>query len=78
MAAAGLLTFALLGPVSFAVLSIRSTPQSQGASAGAWIAVGIVLVIVIAGAAAAGGALVALTRRLLRRRDGRVTYPESG
>lgn len=72
MAAAGLLTFALLGPVSFAVLSMRSTPHSQGASAGAWIAVGIVLVVVVAGAAAAGGALVAFTRWLLRRRDGRL------
>ena len=63
---AGLLALALLGPVSFAVLSLRSTPESRGASAGAWIVVGIVLLLVVAAAAAAGGALTAGTRQLLR------------
>lgn len=71
MIAAGLLAFALLGPVSFAVLSLRSTPESRGASAGAWIVVGIVLVAVVAGAAAAGGALVSVARRVVRHLRGR-------
>jgi hypothetical protein len=67
MVTAGLLALALLGPVSFAVLSMRSTPESRGASAGAWIVVGILLVLVVAAAAAAGGALVALGRWAYRR-----------
>lgn len=73
MVTAGLLAFAVLGPVSFAVLSLRSTPQSHGASAGAWITVGVLLLAVVAAAAAAGGALVAGARRLLRPRAGRAT-----
>lgn len=68
MVTAGLLALALLGPVSFAVLSLRSTPESSGASTGAWIVVGILLALVVAAAAAAGGALVAFTRWLYRRR----------
>lgn len=71
MVAAGLLAFALLGPVFFAVLSLRSTPESRGASAGAWIVVGILLLLVVAGAAAAGGALVAVARRVIRHLRGR-------
>ncbi len=67
MITAGLLALALLGPVSFAVLSMRSTPESSGAAAGAWITVGIVLALVVAAAAAAGGAIVALVRWLYRR-----------
>jgi threonine/homoserine/homoserine lactone efflux protein len=67
MIVAGLLALVVLGPVSFAVLSLRSTPESSGATAGAWITVGIVLALVVAGAAAAGGALVALVRRGLGR-----------
>jgi threonine/homoserine/homoserine lactone efflux protein len=71
MITAGLLALALLGPVSFAVLSMRSTSESRGASAGAWIVVGILLVLVVAAAAAAGGALVAGARRVLRHLRGR-------
>jgi hypothetical protein len=67
MITAGLLALGLLGPISFAVLSLRSTPESSGASAGAWIVVGILLVLVAAAAAAAGGALVASGRWLYRR-----------
>jgi hypothetical protein len=48
MITAGLLALALLGPIAFAVLSMRSTPQSTGASAGAWIAVGLTLLVVAA------------------------------
>ena len=71
MVVAGLLAFLVLGPVSFAVLSMRSTPQSTGATTGAWITVGIVLVLVVAAAAAAGGALVAVARRVFGRKDRR-------
>lgn len=67
MITAGLLALALLGPVSVAVLSLRSTPASSGASAGAWIVVGITLALVVAAAAAAGGALVAFGRWLYGR-----------
>jgi hypothetical protein len=67
MAIAALLALGVLGPVAFAVLSLRSTPESGGASAGAWIVIGIVLLMVAAGAAAAGGAAVALGRRLIER-----------
>ena len=73
MITAGLLALALLGPVAFAVLSMRSTPQSTGASAGAWIAVGLTLLVVAAAAAAAGGAIVAFVRWMMRRRDGRTS-----
>jgi hypothetical protein len=73
MITAGLLALALLGPVSFAVLSLRSTPESRGASAGAWIVIGIVLVLAVAAAAAAGGMIVALARRILGRRGGRTS-----
>lgn len=68
MVVAGLLALLVLGPVSFAVLSIRSTPQSTGATTGAWITVGIVLLLVVAAAAAAGGALVAAARRVFGRK----------
>jgi hypothetical protein len=71
MAVAGLLAFLVLGPISYAVLSMRSTPQSTGATAGAWITIVIVLALVVAGAAAAGGALVALARRVRRRMNRR-------
>lgn len=68
MIAAGLLALLVLGPISFAVLSLRSTPESGGATAGAWITVAIVLALVVVAAAAAGGALVAFVRRMLGRR----------
>jgi hypothetical protein len=71
MAAAALLALGLLGPVAFAVLSMRSTPQSGGASAGAWIVIALVLLIVAAVAAAAGGAAVAVGRRIAQRLGGR-------
>lgn len=73
MAVAALLALGTLGPVAFAVLSMRSTPQSTGASAGAWIIIGIALLLVAAVAAAAGGAIVALGRRMLGR--GRDSQP---
>lgn len=63
MVVAGLLALALVGPVAFAVVSLRCCPGSSGASAGAWVVVGLVVVAVVALAAACGGALVALTRR---------------
>lgn len=68
MLVAGLIALLVLGPVSFAVLSLRSTPESGGATAGAWIATGLVLALVVSGAAAAGGGVVALARRVLGRR----------
>lgn len=67
MAAAALLALGVLGPIAFAVLSLRSTPESGGAAAGAWVVVGAVLLMGAAGAAALGGAAVALGRRLLER-----------
>lgn len=69
MAIAALLALGVLGPVAFAVLSMRSTPEGGGASAGAWAVIGVVLLLIAAGAAAAGGAAVALGRRLLGRGD---------
>lgn len=71
MAIAGLLALLVLAPVSFAVLSMRSTPESSGASAGAWIVVGIMVLLGVAGCAVAGGIVVALARRMLWRRDRR-------
>lgn len=68
MLVAGLLALLVLGPIAFAVLSLRSTPESSGATTGAWITVALVLALVVAGAAAAGGALVVLGRRMLARR----------
>ncbi|HST61544.1 MAG TPA: hypothetical protein VLK84_22750 [Longimicrobium sp.] len=68
---AGLIALLVLGPISFAVLSLRSTPESNGATAGAWITIAIVLALVVAAAAAAGGALVAVVRRMLGRRSRR-------
>ncbi|HEV3052965.1 MAG TPA: hypothetical protein VGX50_21840, partial [Longimicrobium sp.] len=59
MAAAALLALGVLGPIAFAVLSLRSTPESGGASAGAWVVIGVVLLMVAAGAATVGGAAVA-------------------
>lgn len=73
MAVAGLLAFLVLGPVSYAVLSMRSTPEATGPTAGAWTTIAIVLALVVAGAAAAGGALVALARRVHRRMNRRTT-----
>ena len=71
MAAAALLAVGAVGPVAFAVLSMRSTPESGGASAGAWIVIGLVLLLVAGVAAAAGGAAVALGKRLAERLGGR-------
>jgi hypothetical protein len=67
MAIAALLALGVLGPVAFAVLSMRSTPESGGASAGEWVVIGLVLLLIAAGAAAVGGAAVALGQRLLGR-----------
>ena len=69
MAAAALLALGVLGPIAFAVLSLRSTPESGGPSAGAWVVIGVVLLMVAAGAAAVGGAAVSVGRRLFARTD---------
>ncbi len=70
-AVSGLLAFCLFGAIAFAVLSLRSTPESAGATPGAWVVVGIVVLLASLAAAAAGGALVALIawayRRFVRR-----------
>lgn len=66
-AVAGLLAFALFGTIAFAVLSLRSTPESGGATAGAWVVVGAVVIVVALMAAVAGGALVALVAWAIRR-----------
>jgi hypothetical protein len=71
MAAAALLALGLLGPIAFGVLSMRSTPESGGASAGAWIVIAIVLLLAASLAAAAGGAAVAAGRRIAERLGGR-------
>jgi hypothetical protein len=68
MAAAALLALGVLGPIALAVLSLRSSPESGGASVGAWVVIGVVLLMVAAGAAAVGGVAVALGRRLFERR----------
>ena len=75
MAVAALLALGIVGPVAFAVLSMRSTPQSAGASPGAWIVIGLVLLGVAGVAAAAGGAIVSVGRRMLER--GRESRPRS-
>jgi|GEM_PF-5880959 len=67
MATAALLALGVLGPIAFAVLSLRSTPEGGGASAGAWIVVGSVLLLVAAAAGAAGGAAVAGARWIAGR-----------
>jgi hypothetical protein len=66
-AIAGLLAFCLSGAIAFAVLSLRSTPDSTGATPGAWVVVGIVVLLASLGAAAAGGAIVALLAWALLR-----------
>jgi hypothetical protein len=70
MITAAVLALAVLGPVFFAAVSLRSTPESRGASPGAWVVVGLLLVLASAAAAALGGALVALARRVLRHLRG--------
>lgn len=66
-AVAGLLAFCLFGAIAFAVLSLRSNPQSTGATPGAWVVIGIVVLLASLAAAAAGGALVALLAWAIRR-----------
>lgn len=73
MVVAGLLALLVLGPVSFAVLSMRSTPESTGATAGAWIIVGIMVLLMVAAAAAAGGTFVAAVRRVYHRMNRRTS-----
>lgn len=73
MGVAGLLALLVLGPVSFAILSIRSTPESTGATTGAWIIVGIMVLLMVAAAAAAGGVLVAAVRRVYHRMNRRTS-----
>ncbi|HEY7770622.1 hypothetical protein [Longimicrobium sp.] len=72
-AVGGLIAFCLFGAIAFAVLSLRSNPESTGATPGAWVVVGMVVVLASLAAAAAGGALVALIawvyRRFTRRLD---------
>ncbi|MBB4639543.1 hypothetical protein [Longimicrobium terrae] len=63
----GVLAVFYLVPVAFAVLILRSTSGSHGASTGAWVVIWIVVALVVLAAAALGGALVALAARLIRR-----------
>jgi hypothetical protein len=67
MAAAALLALALLGPIAFAVLTMRSTPRSGGASVGAGLVITLVLLLAAVVAAAAGGAAVSAGRRIAER-----------
>ena len=68
MVTAGLLALALLGPVAFAMLTLRSMPEGgRGVSAGGWLVVGLLLMLAVAAAAALGGALVVLVRWAWRR-----------
>jgi hypothetical protein len=67
MIVGGVATFALVGAVAFAFLSIRSTPESPGAEPAAYVIVGIAVLLAALMAAAMAGALVAGIRRLLRR-----------
>lgn len=66
-AIAGLATFAVFGAVGFAFVSIRSHPEAQGASAAAWVVVGLTVILFSLLAALAGGAFVALMAWALRR-----------
>ena len=66
-AVAGLIAFCLLGAIAFAVLSLRSRPDSTGATPGAWVVVGIAVLLASLAAAAAGGVLVALVAWAYRR-----------
>ncbi|HEX8317228.1 hypothetical protein [Longimicrobium sp.] len=70
---AGLLAFCFLGTIAFAVLSLHSDSDVTGATPGAWVVVGLVVLLASLAAAAAGGALVALItwayRRFTRRSE---------
>lgn len=67
MIVTGLATFTVAGTVSFAFVSIRSTPGSPGAQPAAYVIAGIAVLVTALLAAAMAGALVAGVRRLLRR-----------
>jgi len=67
MITAGVGTVALLSPIAFGVLSLRSTREGTGAEPVAWLVVGVVVLLAALVAAAAGGALVALVRRVYLR-----------
>ena len=66
-AIAGVIAFCFLGTIAFAVLSLRSNPDSTGATPGAWVLVGIVVLLASLAAAVAGGALVAVIAWAIRR-----------
>jgi hypothetical protein len=67
MLVSGVGTVALLAPIAFGFLSIRSTPDSPGAEPAAYVIIGAAVLAAALLAAAIGGALVSLIRRLLRR-----------
>jgi hypothetical protein len=67
MAVSGILTFLAVGLVSFAFLSIRSTPESPGAEPIAYVIVGVAVLIGSLMVAAMTGAVVAGIRRIFRR-----------
>ena len=67
----GAATLLVFGPIAVAVLMMRCCEQTRGASAGAWVVIGIVLLVAALAAAALTGAIAAGVRRLLvGSRDG--------
>jgi hypothetical protein len=61
----GVATLLVFGPIAVAVLMMRCCEQSRGASAGAWVIIGIVLLVAALAAAVLTGAIAAGVRRLL-------------
>ena len=66
-AAAGLPTFAVLGLIAFAALSLRSPGSQHGAEPAAWIIGYAAVILVSLGLAMAGGLIATGLNRLVRR-----------
>ena len=61
----GVATLLVFGPISFAVLMLRCCEHSRGASAGAWVVIGTVLLVSALAAGTLTGLIAAGIRRLL-------------
>jgi hypothetical protein len=58
-------TLLVFGPISFAVLMLRCCDHSRGATAGAWVVIGLVLLVSALAAGTLTALIVAAIRRLL-------------
>jgi hypothetical protein len=61
----GVATLLVFGPISVAVLMLRCCESSRGASAGAWVVIGVVLLVSALAAGTLTALIVAGIRRLL-------------